>query len=87
MPVNVFSAATVGPTDAIITTAATTGSLIVPAERPPCLVGLSNRGPEPGASWKVKGGPMLNGMDKMIGPDFEKGLAQLKVVAESAVRK
>ncbi|HEY3382518.1 MAG TPA: SRPBCC family protein [Vicinamibacterales bacterium] len=26
-------------------------------------------------------------MDKMIGPDFEKGLAQLKARAESAVRK
>lgn len=29
---------------------------------------------------------MVQSMDKMIGPDFEKGLAQLKTVAESAAR-
>jgi hypothetical protein len=29
----------------------------------------------------------LGGMDKMVGPDFEKGLAQLKTAAESATQK
>ena len=29
----------------------------------------------------------MGGMDKMIGPDFEKGLAQLKALSESAARK
>jgi hypothetical protein len=29
----------------------------------------------------------MGGMDKMIGPDFEKGLAQLKSVAEAAAQK
>jgi hypothetical protein len=29
----------------------------------------------------------MGGMDKMVGPDLEKGLAQLKALAESAVQK
>jgi hypothetical protein len=29
----------------------------------------------------------MGGMDKMIGPDFERGLAQLKTVTEAATRK
>lgn len=29
----------------------------------------------------------MGGMDKMIGPDFEKGLAQMKTTAEAAARK
>ncbi len=29
----------------------------------------------------------MGGMDKMIGPDFEKGLAQMKSAAEAAVRR
>ena len=33
-----------------------------------------------------KAAGLVQSMDKMIGPDFEKGLAQLKTVAESAAR-
>ena len=29
----------------------------------------------------------MGGMDRMIGPDFDRGLAQLKAVAESAAQK
>jgi hypothetical protein len=57
---------------------------------------LSGRGDATTVTWNMTGDNnfvakamclFMGGMDKMIGPDFEKGLSQLKTLVESAPRK